>query len=375
MYHLNKTPTSLHRMLAHFPQVWHMMQHFDMKLPIIQAPMAGVDNQALAIKIAALGGMGARAMGYTAPVAMQHVIATLKSITNHFQINLFLPDPALADIHASDLDASIQHLQQYLAPYYAHIGLTMPTFKYTDIHILFKQQLDLAIEQKVPCLSFAFGLPDAAIITRCHNADIKVIATATTIHEAKALAHIGCDAIVVQGLEAGGHRGGFVAGDLTGQLPLLTLLQALKPVIKIPMIAAGGIRDAKKAYACFEAGASALQIGTALLACSDCDAISGSYRQLLLDTPESDILITPAISGRCARGIHNTLFKIMQTFYEMPPHARLPYPFPHLLTAPLRAHSASINEAAWIAAWSGVDEVKLKCTTIQHFLDALLGIH
>lgn len=357
---------------TYFTQVQDFLKCFHLQLPIIQAPMAGADNNALAIKVATLGAMGSRGMGYTKPSVIKEAILQLKQATKIFQINLFLPSKTLPSHQTDTLNEKIKHLHYYLKPYYEQFGLDNSPFKFIDIHDLFKQQLQVALDLKVPYLSFVFGLPKKEVVDSCHAAGIKVIATANTIAEAKALEEVGCDAMVLQGLEAGGHRGGFLADDLTGQMPLLDLLTAVKPVISIPMIAAGGIRDQQKMFACFERGASAVQIGTALLACHDCDAISESYRQRILHADTKDISITAAISGRCAQSIHNKLFHIMQRYHDNYPDKRLPYPLPQLLTAPLRAHAAKIDNAEWVSAWSGIDETKLKAVTIAECIHAFL---
>jgi len=355
-----------------FPHVKNFLIHFQLDLPIIQSPMAGADDNSLAIKVSALGGLGSRGMGYTSADKINETIYTLRKKTPRFNINLFIPDPQFPGLSHQEITYRVQHLKKYLEPYYKQLNLSHLPFEYLDLHRLYAEQLDIVIKEKVPYLSFAFGQLDSQVMGQLHKNGTRVIGTATTVSEAKILEAIGCDAIVVQGLEAGGHRGGFVAHDLTGQMPLLTLLEALKGKINIPLIAAGGIRDSQSAFKCFSAGASALQIGSAFLACHDCSSTNDSYKKMLRHTLADNVSITPAISGRNARGIHNDLFKVMQDFYDRYPEYRLPYPIPHLVTGPLRTQANKTNQAAWIAAWSGIGSPSLGATSIDAFVTTLI---
>lgn len=360
--------------IASYPRVAEFLKLFDLKLPLIQAPMAGADNNALAIAVAKMGGLGSRGLGYTSVDQIKATIADLKQHTKHYQINIFVPLAELSAFSQTEFERHAQHLQDYLQPYYKQLGLTPGPFVYRDLQQLFAAQLQVLIDEAVPCVSFAFGQLTADMIAQFHRLGSKVIGTATTCDEAHILAALGCDAIVIQGLEAGGHRGGFLANDLSGQQPLMSLLTTLKHELSVPLIAAGGLRHHEQVLACFEAGASAIQMGTALLACEDCTAIPRSYRDLLHHTSVDDIQITQAISGRNAQAIHNKLFELMQTYDDMYPKYRLPYPIPHLITAPIRAAASSSNDASWIAAWSGKSAVPLQLVTINELLAELFPI-
>lgn len=363
---------SLTTLFKTFPRTQAFTELFGLTLPVIQAPMAGADNHALAIETAASGAMGSRGMGYASASHIRETIIALREQTSHYNINVFIPDASLYPWPKDDMKHRVDKLRQHLQPYYQSLGLSQLPLDDIDIPQLFSEQLAVIMEEKIPCLSFAFGLLDEATITQCHQQGTKVMGTATTVQEAKSLEKSGCDAIVVQGLEAGGHRGGFSSTSLKGQMPLLALLGELKDDIHIPMIAAGGIRDGARAYDCFQAGASAVQIGSALLVCSDCTSISQAYQQLMRKASSDQIQTTPAISGRQAQGIRNRLFKTMQMFYDAHPDERLPYPLPHLLTATLRKFAAEQNHADWVAAWCGVHTTPFHEGTLHTFLQQLI---
>lgn len=367
-----KVLATVEQLKRRFPQVGKFVDTFKLKLPIIQAPMAGVDDNDLALQIAELGGLGSRGVGYSTIALMKETINQLRNQSSVCNINLFIPESEIFDCIQTENQHSIAMLEKYLQPYYQLLNIPFQPFLGFDPHLHFEEQVKLVIAEKVPILSVTFGKLSPDIINACRNNNIKIIATATTVDEARELALNGCDAIVAQGLEAGGHRGSFNPTSLEDQKETVNLVQSISNAIDVPIIAAGGIRTGKHIIECLSAGASAVQLGTSLLVCTSLQTIPPSYRQLLLESEHQDISITCAISGRNAQGVHNELFKIMQKYHDQFPQHRLPFPYPHLITAPLRAAANKQMNAAYIAAWSGKSAQPLATCSLSKLIENLI---
>ncbi len=357
-----------------FPQVKKFLTAFGLRIPIIQSPMAGADNNTLACDVAESGGMGSRGMGYLPAARMQHEIQVLKAQTDYFTINLFIPDASMNNISSNNFKEKSGRLIEHLAPYYRQFELPLPSLFDTDLQQLFLEQIDIVLREKIQSLSITFGRLPKHLFTKLKAQGATITATATTLDEAMILDCEGYDAIVAQGLEAGGHRGSFSPRSLEGQMKTIPLVKTMRSSgIKTPIIAAGGVRDGKKFFECLSAGASAVQIGTGFLACENCTSIPKAYQKLLRAHLNDIIEITPAISGRNARGIQNKLFLTMKQYYNQYPESRLPYPVPHFITGPLRAAAAKKNDADWIATWSGCDSASLPTNTISAYIQRLLN--
>lgn len=352
-----------------FPQVQRFLHEYQLKIPIIQAPMAGVDNNNLALSMAAQGGIGSRGVGYMNIAAMSETIDTLHAATSAFNINLFIPEQEKFDCTNKENIEKINKLQEYLKPYYQLLNVVFQPFTGFDPHSHFQEQLNLVMAKKVPILSITFGKLNSHIIEQCHVKGIKVFATATTLQEGIELADLGCDAIIAQGLQAGGHRGSFHPTSLADQMETLELVQTLVKNIDLPVVAAGGIRTSQDMMACFAAGACAVQLGTALLACRDFKVINAAYQQMLLQTEPQHIAITHVLSGRNAQGVQNELFNIMQNYYDQYPEYRLPFPYPHLITAPLRAAADKQINSQFITAWCSKSDQPLKFITMKDLIN------
>lgn len=357
------------RLAAHYPQVGKFMRDFGLQIPIIQAPMAGADNNSLAVQVAKLGGLGSRGMGYSKPEVIQETITSLSQETENFSINLFIPQASPA-MDSSKRSQRIQELSDLLHTSCAKLQVEAKPFQEADLVELFRQQLDIVIRARPKFVSTTFGhLPDYGL-QACRDANIKVINTATTVAEAIFLAELGCDAIVAQGLEAGGHRGSIEPRSLEGQMPTLDLVAAIVDKVNCPVIAAGGIRDGATIAACLEKGASAVQIGTAFLVCEDCTSVSAAYKNSVLG---ADSEITTDLSGRCARGVRNELFNIMEQFQNECPEVQLPYPIPHLISAPYRAAANKQQAPEFMALWSGSSSTSLKPgMTVESLVNELM---
>ncbi len=314
------------------------------RYPIIQAPMAGTSNAALAAAVANAGGLGSIAVGAsTVAQAREAIRATRTATAQPFNVNLFCHQPAQAD--PAREAAWLAHLQ----PYFQACGGHAPA-QLQEIYRSFiadEAMLELLLAERPAVVSFHFGLPPARFIAALKAAGIVLLATATTLEEAQAIAAAGIDMIVAQGSEAGGHRGVFdPARDET--LGSLALTRLLSRRLSLPIITAGGIMDGAGIAATFKLGASGVQLGTAFVSCPESSA-DAAYRAALL-APGVRTAITAAISGRPARGIVNRYLR------EIDAPGRPPVPdYPRAYDAGKALHAAAKagGDHGFAAHWAG----------------------
>jgi nitronate monooxygenase len=309
------------------------LQPADLDLPIVQAPLAGgPSTPPLAIAVCEAGGLGTLAAGYKTAEALGADVAEVRAATNRpFGINLFAPpggpaDPAAVSRYAEALAA--QGYEPLGEPRHDDDALTA--------------KLDLVEEQRPAVVSFTFGCPDAEVVERMQNAGCAVWVTITTPAEAEQAARAGADALVVQGAEAGGHRGSF-DDRAPGVIGLLALLQLVAARVDRPMVAAGGIMTGRGIAAVLAAGADAAQLGSALMRTPEAGTSAPHRAALAGDAPTG---LTRAFSGRTARGIVNRF----QREHVDAPSA---YPEVHHATAPLRAAARQAGDAETINLWAG----------------------
>ncbi|MGI2070181.1 NAD(P)H-dependent flavin oxidoreductase [Shewanella baltica] len=273
---------------------------FGIELPIIQAPMAGVQGSALTIAVSQAGGLGSLPCAMLSLEALGAALTQIRAqTTKPINVNFFChyePEPQAAK--------QAMWLKQ-LAPYFAELGIHPDTqaagaqrAPYTSA------QAEVLAKFKPEVVSFHFGLPNEDLLLEIKSWGSKIISTATTVEEALWLEARGVDAIIAQGLEAGGHRGHFLSDDLTEQLGTFSLLPQIIAAVDIPVIAAGGIVDAKTVRAAMAMGASAVQVGTAYLLCPECTT-SEIHRAALQSEAAQHTALTNLFSGRPARGIVN----------------------------------------------------------------------
>lgn len=301
-------------------------------VPIVQAPMAGgISTPALAAAVCGAGGLGFLAAGYREPDAVAAEVAELRSLTDRpFGLNLFAPTGSPADPAA---------VERYAARIADEGELGEP--RYDDDH--FEAKLALAAELSVPVVSTTFGAPTAAQVERLHAAGCAVWVTVTTPAEAELALAAGPDALVLQGFEAGGHRGAF--DDRAPQdFGLLALLRLVAGITEVPLIASGGICDGAGIAAVRAGGAAAAQLGTAFMLCPEA-ATSPAHRAAIESDAPTDV--TRAFSGRRARGIVN---RFMHDHTDAAPSA---YPEVHHLTAPLRRAARESGDADRLHLWAG----------------------
>ncbi|MDN3397762.1 nitronate monooxygenase [Psychrobacter sp. APC 3426] len=323
-----------------------LLNTFDLTYPIVQAPMAGATTPELAATVSNFGGLGSLGSGTTAPDILNDHINTLKSLTNRpFMINLMV----LSEHDSNTLDSPIP---AWLTKYYQEQNIEMALPKRPALS--FAEQLQVLYDNPVPVASFTFGIISAEQVQRLKNLGTRVIGTANHPLEAKAWAEIGVDAVCVQGVEAGGHRGGWLAQSENDPLGLLTLISQTRACTDIPLIAAGGIMTGQAIKAIQSAGAELAQIGTAFLTTDTC-GINDIYKQALLDASQdkrsSETRLTRLFSGKQARGLLNDYLRDFGQFESA--HKLPPYPQLNAMTKVLRAHAKQNLDAEYQSLWAG----------------------
>lgn len=245
------------------------------------------------------------------------------------------------------------------------LGLSTPELK-PPFEENLSQQLEAVFSLKPAVFSFVFGILPVEAITQAHRLGIMTMGTATTVDEALALEESGVRAIVMQGVEAGGHRGIFdpVAGD--PGISTLELIRKTKQKIKLPLVAAGGIMTAEEIQAALQAGAEAVQMGTAFLATKEAGT-SAPYRQKLLESPRRQTKTTRAFSGRLARGMVNRFMQEM----DKDPSAILPFPLQNKFTRDLRKASVAAGSADFLSLWCGAGQGPLWTGSAKDLIESL----
>jgi len=313
----------------------------DIALPIVQAPLAGgPSTPQLAAAVARAGGFGFLAAGYKTPDAVRAEIQQLRAWSvSQFGLNLFLPGPATADA------AGVARYAAALQPEAAGYGVQLGEPRHDDD--AFEAKLALAIAERVPVVSFTFGCPSRAVLDQLHAHGCAAWVTVTDLDEVAQAAAAGADALVLQGVEAGGHRGSFEDRDGAGELGLLAFVRLAARACTLPLVAAGGIADGPGIAAVLVGGARAAQLGTAYMRCPEAGT-TAAQRALLADpTRHAPTQLTRAFTGRRARGIVNAF---MRRHGADAPSA---YPELHNLTAPLRAAARAAGAADDFNLWAG----------------------
>ncbi|WP_350561724.1 nitronate monooxygenase [Psychrobacter sp. CAL346-MNA-CIBAN-0220] len=315
--------------------------------PIIQAPMAGgATTPELIATVSNFGGLGSLGGGATAPAVLNKQINEIKTLTDHpFMINLMV----LSEQDASTFDTS---MPDWLNQYYQEqqIAAELPE---RPAHS-FTEQLQVLYDNPVPVASFTFGIISAEQVQRLQQLGTCVIGTANHPLEAQAWADIGADAVCVQGVEAGGHRGGWLPQSAADPLGLLTLISQTRAGTDIPLIAAGGIMTGQDIKAVQMAGAQMAQLGTAFLT-TDESGISDIYKQALLDashgTRSTETRLTRLFSGKQARGLLNDYLTDFANFDNA--DSLPPYPQLNAMTKFMRANAGSNGDVEHLSLWAG----------------------
>jgi nitronate monooxygenase len=314
------------------------------ELPIVQAPMAGVQGSALAIAVSKAGGVGSLPCAMLTPGQMRSELERIRAATDRpCNINFFchaIPEPDAA------VDA---RWRQVLAPYYREFGVEAPVVVAGGSRLPFNEAAAALIEEFRPSIvSFHFGLPAPALVARVKATGAQVWSSATTVAEALWLERNGADAVIAQGVEAGGHRGMFLSEDVSTQLGTLALVPQIVAAVKVPVIAAGGIADAAGVSAVRALGAAAAQVGTAYLLCPEATT-APLHRAALQSGAVHSTALTNVLTGRPARGIVNRLMREVGPMHDSAPR----FPLAAAYLAELRAAAEKAGRDDFSTMWCG----------------------
>ena len=314
------------------------------ELPIVQAPMAGVQASALASAVSNAGGLGSLPCALLGLDDIRREVAAIRAQTARpFNVNFFChrqPTPDAARERA---------WIAALAPYFRELGVEPPPGEVAPQRRSFDAATaDLAEELRLPVVSFHFGLPAPDLVARVKQFGATVLSSATTVEEARWLEAHGVDAVIAQGVEAGGHRGMFLNDDLTTQAGTLALVPQIVQAVRVPVIAAGGIADAAGGAAALALGASGIQVGTAYLLCPEATT-SAVHRAALKDEAARHTALTNVFTGRPARSIVNRLMRELGPMSGVAPA----FPLAAAAVGPLRAAAERQGRGDFSSLWCG----------------------
>ncbi len=313
-------------------------------LPILQAPMGGVQGSALAIAVSNAGALGALPCAMYTPEMIRAELEAIRAATTRpVNVNFFCHMPPVVDA------AREAAWRQRLASYYAEFGIDPATIPAGPGREPFSREAADVLEAFKPTIvSFHFGLPAPDLLARVRAWGAKVLSSATTVEEARWLEAHGVDAIIAQGVEAGGHRGMFLTDDLTTQVGTFALLPQIVKAVKVPVIAAGGIADAEGVAAALALGAGAAQLGTAFLLCPEATT-SAIHRAALKSDAARHTALTNLFTGRPARGIVNRVIREVGPMHPAAPS----FPLATSAITPIRAKAEAAGSGEFSPLWSG----------------------
>lgn len=364
-----------------------MFSFSDLKIPVIQAPMAGgVCTPALVAAVARAGGVGSFGFAYSTPQKIAEDLIAARALMSNgsssgnadnggnvspsrearssaINANFFVFNPVA--LPESDVQQGAINALQNI-PVSKHVFDTPPEIPsapfYPDLH----EQIAPVWQHKPDILTFHFGIPDASIVEHAHALGIAVGMTATCVTEAIAIEAAGADFIVAQGIEAGGHRGIFDVSANDNELSTIELTRQLVKQISVPVVAAGAIMDGTDIRAMLNAGASAAQMGTAFLCCEESGA-TPAHKDFLVHQTQRGSVMTRGFSGRPARGIRNAFIDHMQD------QAVLPFPIQNTFTGGMRKWAAQTNNGEYQSLWAGTEYHRARNMPAGRLLDALMS--
>jgi nitronate monooxygenase len=314
------------------------------ELPIVQAPMAGAQGSDMAVAVCEAGALGSLPCAMLSVDDMKRELESIRARTpKPFNVNFFVHTPPAPDA------ARESAWRALLAPYYKELGVDPASIAAGRAREPFTAAYADALEPFKPAVvSFHFGLPSAELMSRVKGWGSKVMATATTVDEARWLEAHGVDVVIAQGLEAGGHRGMFLTDDITTQLGTFALLPQVVRAVKLPVVAAGGIVDAPGVAAALSLGAAGVQPGTAFLLCREATT-NALQRAALKSEASRHTALTNVFSGRPARGIVNRAVRELGPISDAAPA----FPAAATAIAPLRAKAEAAGSGDFTSLWSG----------------------
>src|SRR5882724_4522205 len=361
----SRTANSEQRLM---PASWNqnrLTAKLGIEYPIIQGPLGGLSSQRLTAAVSNFGGLGSFGAHSLPPDAIKDVIAEIRSLTSKpFAMNLWV---SMEDEGARTADEN--GFNRSLAPLVADLaalGAPRPTYKpYSPKR--FEDQARVLLDANVPAFSFIYGIPAREILEECRAKGIVAIGAATTPDEAAALQKAGVNAIAASGFEAGGHRGSFLRPAEDSLIGTLSLVPQVVDIVDVPVIAAGGIGDARGVIAALALGAEGVQMGTVFLSCEESGA-SRLHRQALRGKKAGHTALTKGFTGRLARGIHNRLLEELN--HEGT--AILPYPLQRKLVRNLAIPAEEAGRSDLLPLWAGQSANLSTCTDLFTFLTSLV---
>lgn len=335
------------------------------ELPIIQAPMAGVQGHALTVAVSNAGGLGSLPCAMLSADALHDELTAISRQTSRpYNVNFFchqspMPDPTREAVW-----------RQALMPFFEELEIDPGTIPSGPGRLPFSaESADVLAVFKPPVVSFHFGLPAPELLDRLRGWGATILSTATTVDEALWLEAQGVDAVIAQGFEAGGHRGMFLTEDISTQVGTFALVRQIVQAVKVPVIAAGGIADARGVAAAMALGAAGVQVGTAYMLCPEATTSSLHRAALKSDTARVTAL-TNLFTGRPARGIVNRLMRELGPISGAPPA----FPLATAAIAPLRAKAESQGSSDFSPLWAGQNVSGCRDVPAAELTRALAGI-
>jgi nitronate monooxygenase len=348
--------------------VWtenRLTSRLGLRYPIIQGPLGGLSSQRLTAGVSNYGGLGSFGAHGLKPEAIRNVIREIKALTpKPFAMNLWV---SMEDEGA--FTSTEEAFHRSIAPLARHIesvGGGKPSYRPYE-PIRFEDQVQVLLDEGIFAFSFIYGIPSRQILDEFRRKGIVLIGTATTVDEAIALEQAGVDGIVASGFEAGGHRGSFLQTSEDSLTGTMALVPQVVDAVNLPVVAAGGIGDARGIVAAFALGAEGVQMGTAFLACEESGA-STIHREALLSGHAKQTALTRGFTGRLARGIKNRLLdELNQKDVEI-----LPYPLQRALVRHLSIPAERAGRPELLPLWAGQSANLSRCTDVRALLDTLV---
>jgi nitronate monooxygenase len=334
--------------------------------PIIQGPFGGgLSSVDLVVAVSDAGGLGSFGVHHLDATGIADVASQIRARTTApFALNLWVPFEG-SDQPQID-DAAFAANTALLQPYFDELGVQAPS-RPARFAPVYEEQIEAMLEARPAVFSFVFGIPSQTVLQRCRELGIVTLGAATTVDEALALEQAGVDMIVATGFEAGGHRVSFLRSAEASLTGTFSLIPQVVDAVRIPVIAAGGIADARGIAAALALGAHGVQIGTAFLACDE-SAAAPVHRTMLFSPEARYTGLTRVFSGRLARGIRNRLMDELQPHVPQLP----PYPIQNWFTGSMKKAAGAQERADLMSLWSGQSAPLLKHRAARTLMAALV---
>jgi nitronate monooxygenase len=342
-----------------------LTSRLDLRYPIIQGPLGGLSSQRLTASVSNYGALGSFGAHGLKPDAIRKVIREIKGITKKpFAMNLWV---SMEDEGAlTSTEESFHRSLPPLAKHIESVGRAKPSYRpYEPIH--FEDQAQVLLDEGIFAFSFVYGIPSKQILEEFRRRGVVLIGTATPVDEAIALEQAGVDVIAASGFEAGGHRGSFLQSAEDSLTGTMALVPQVVDAVKLPVVAAGGIGDARGIVAAFALGAEGVQMGTAFLVCEESGA-STLHREALLSGQARQTSLTRGFTGRLARGIKNHLLDEL----NQPDIEILPYPLQRSLVRHLSTAAELAGRPELLPLWAGQSANLSRCINVRVLLDTLV---